>query len=74
MAINTFNVLDILLYIGLLLPPPWLGLEKSFKIKVLKMVENTILILVFENTVKISYTIVQQFYKQYITFNSSKIT
>ena len=32
MAIETFNVLDILLYLGLLLDPPWLG-QKKFQNK-----------------------------------------
>ena len=32
MAIETFNVLDIILYLGLLLDPPWLG-QKKFQNK-----------------------------------------
>ena len=51
MAIETFNVLDILYYLGLLVGPPWLGSEKIFKIKFLRRLVKTIFRLVFANIV-----------------------
>ena len=51
MAIESFNMLDILWYVGLLLDPPWLVQDKLLKMLVLKRLENTILRLVSANAV-----------------------
>ena len=40
MAIETFNVLDIVWYLDLLLDPLWLASEKIFKVKVLRRLKR----------------------------------
>ena len=54
--------------------PTMVGLEDEiFKTKVVRWLENAILILNFANTVETSNELGQQLYKQYIAFKSSKI-
>ena len=43
----TKSVIEIFLYPGVTKGPPWLDQEKSFKLKVLRRLENTIVRLVF---------------------------
>ena len=72
----TKNVIYILSYPESIIGPTMVGLgETIFKIKVLRWLENAVLILVFANTLNPSftYTFFQLLYSIHVTFNSSKI-